>query len=162
MGKIAISKKYATGPKESGNMFSVYGEIWFSTDSQLASCIDDIRMSVAAQFSNVKTVSLETYRKNGEAVRSPVWIVEDSGKLFIRTDPNSWKAKRIRKNPSVRLAPSDMRGNVKGEWVKGEASFVVDQEESGRVLKLFSKKYGLMGKLVGLRGGSSVVLTIKV
>lgn len=90
-------------------------------------------------------------------------MVEEKGKLFIRTDPNSWKAKRIRKSPNVRLAPSDLRGNVKGDWVKGEAGFLLDVEESKKILKGFEKKYGLMAKLVGLRGNSRVaVLTIKI
>ena len=98
------------------------------------------------QFTTARNISLETYRKNGDPVRTTVLVVEDAGKLFVRTDPRSGKVKRIRRNPKVRVAPSDMRGNTKGDWVEGEASFVKGAEAE-RVLGLFGKKYGLMVRL---------------
>ena len=120
----------------------------------------------AAQFSSQKTISLETYKKNGDPVKSPVWVIEENGMLYVRSDPKSWKIKRIRKNPSVRLAPCTMSGKVKGDWLKGEAHFV-DGEGTKQVLKLFNKKYGLMIKILNfysrLRGRSVVtVIAIKV
>ena len=103
----------------------------------------------AAQFSSQKTISLETYKKNGNPVKSPVWVIEENGMLYVRSDPKSWKIKRIRKNSSVRLAPSTMSGKVKGDWMKGETHFV-DGEEAKRVLNLFNKKYGFMIKTTQL------------
>ncbi len=81
-------------------------------------------------------------------MRTTVWLVEDSGVLYFRTDPKSGKAKRIRLNPHVRVARSDIGGNVKGTWVDGEAR-QVDEKESGRVRDLFRKKYGLQIRLLG-------------
>ena len=86
--------------------------------------------------------------------------------LYIRTGPESWKVKRIRKNPSVRLAPSTMSGKVKGDWVKGEAHFV-DGEEAKEDRWAFNKKYGFMIKILNfynkLRGRKVVsVIAIKV
>ena len=104
-------------------------------------------MSPGKAFSKERYISLETYKKSGEAVRTPVWLIEEGGVVFIRTDPSSWKAKRMRRNHRVRLAPSDMRGTPKGEWVDGEARFV-EGEEAERVLKLITKKYGLMGRVI--------------
>jgi PPOX class probable F420-dependent enzyme len=95
----------------------------------------------AKRFSNEKYISLETYKKNGGAVKSPVWVVEDGGVVYVRTDPTSWKAKRIRKNPRVRIAASDMRGKVTGQWVDGEAHFIEGQE-ADRKIEMFKKKYG--------------------
>jgi uncharacterized protein len=120
----------------------------------------------ATRFSSDKTISLETYKKNGDPVKSPVWVVEENGLLYVRSDPKSWKIKRIKKNPSVRLASCTMSGKVKGDWLKGEAHFV-DGDEAKRVLKLFNKKYGFMIKLLNfynrLRGRSAVtVVAIKV
>jgi PPOX class probable F420-dependent enzyme len=124
------------------------------------------RVMSAAQFSSQKVISLETYKKNGDPVKSPVWVIEDNGTLYVRTGPESWKAKRMRKNPSVRVAPSTMSGKVKGNWVKGEAHFV-EGEDAKRILKLFNKKYGFMIKLLNfynrLRGRKVVaVISIKV
>ena len=114
-------------------------------------------METAKQFSDARYISLETFRKSGVGVRTTVWLVEDGGVLYFRTDPKSGKAKRIRLNPHVRVARSDMGGNVKGAWVDGEAG-QVDEKESDRVRDLFRKKYGLQIRLLGgisrLTGGA--------
>jgi hypothetical protein len=125
-------------------------------------------VGLVKEFSDARYISLETFRKSGVAVRTTVWLVEDGGLLYVRTDPKSGKAKRIRLNPHVRVAKSDMGGNIKGEWVDGEAR-QVDEEESDRVRKLFKKKYGLQIGLFGaisrLSGGhmnDSLVLSIQL
>jgi hypothetical protein len=107
-----------------------------------------LRLELAKQFSDARYISLETFRKNGASVKTTVWLVEDGGVLYFRTDPKSGKAKRIRLNPHVRVARSDMGGNVKGAWVEGEAK-QVDEKESDRVRTLFRKKYGLQIRLLG-------------
>ena len=73
-----------------------------------------------AQFSNQKYVNLETYRKNGQAVQTPVWFVIDNGQISIRTDENSGKIKRAKKNPHVRITPCNARGYPKGRWADEE------------------------------------------
>jgi hypothetical protein len=105
-------------------------------------------LETAKQFSDARYISLETFRKNGVGVRTTVWLVEDGGVLYFRTDPKSGKAKRIRLNPHVRIAKSDMRGNIKGPWADGEAK-QIDEKESDRVRGLFKKKYGLQIRLLG-------------
>ena len=123
-------------------------------------------MESAKRFSNEKYISLESYRKNGEAVKSPVWVVEEGGVVYVRTDPTSWKAKRIRKNPRVRIAASDMRGKVTGQWVDGEARFIEGQEADQKI-ELFKKKYGAGLRLTdffnGVRGRhSTAVISIEL
>jgi len=73
------------------------------------------------QFANQQVLNLETYRKDGQAMRTPVWFAEDSGVLFLHTVKNSGKVKRICRTARVRVAPCDMLGTVKGEWIEGEA-----------------------------------------
>lgn len=112
-----------------------------------------------SDLSSASYISLETYKKDGTPVRTPVWLVADGATVFVRTDPNSGKVKRIRKNHHVKLAPSDMRGNVKGAWVEGEARFV-EGDAAQEVLKLFSKKYRTAHALLTLtrrlRGNSTL------
>lgn len=105
-------------------------------------------MSLAEQFSKARYISLETFRKSGVGVKTTVWLVEDNGLLYVRTSPKSGKAKRIRRNPRVRLAESDMRGNIKGNWVDGEARRV-EEKESDRIRGLFMIKYGTQIRLLG-------------
>ena len=123
-------------------------------------------MSVARQFANQKCVSLETYRADGTPVRTTVWVLEESGTLYIRTGPKTGKVKRIRKNPHVRLASSDMNGKVTGSWAGGEAQ-IQDGADSARILGLFRKKYGMTGRLIEffneLRGRrATVVIAVKL
>jgi PPOX class probable F420-dependent enzyme len=61
-----------------------------------------------------KYISLKTFRKNGEGVATPVWFGEETDKLYVMTRSDLGKAKRIRNNPQVRLAPCTIRGKVTG------------------------------------------------
>ena len=97
-----------------------------------------------------KYINLETYRKDGRGVRTPVWFVEsssgDGSILYVRTSDDTGKYKRIRNNPSVQVAPCDMRGSVKGKWVKGEAR-IASEEEKLKAFKMLEKKYGIIYKM---------------
>jgi PPOX class probable F420-dependent enzyme len=102
-----------------------------------------------SQFAGQKYLNLETYRKNGNAVATPVWFAEDAGVLYIYSLANAGKVKRIRNNPRVRVMPCDMRGKPKGEWVEGAAR-ILDDAGSERAHRLLDKKYGWMKKVGGL------------
>ena len=101
------------------------------------------------QFAGQKYLNLETYRKNGEAVATPVWFAEDAGVLYIYSLANAGKVKRIRNNPRVRVMPCDVRGKPKGEWVEALAR-VLDDAGAERAHRLLDKKYGWMKKIGGL------------
>ena len=101
-------------------------------------------------FAGEKYINLETYRKSGSGVKTPVWFVEsdddNNNKIYIRTSEDTGKYKRIRHNQSVQLAPCDMRGSIKGKWVKGEAR-IANEEEKLKAFKMLEKKYGIMYKM---------------
>jgi PPOX class probable F420-dependent enzyme len=60
-----------------------------------------------------KYVLLTTFRKNGDGVATPVWIVAlPDGTAGLTTEVDSGKVKRIRNNPSVTLQPCNLRGKV--------------------------------------------------
>lgn len=96
------------------------------------------------QFENQQYLNIETFRKNGQGVKTPVWFAQDGGTLLIWTQADSGKAKRIRRDGKVRIAPSTASGEPVGEWVNAKA----DVEESANGLmhieKLFKDKYGFM------------------
>jgi uncharacterized protein len=54
------------------------------------------------QFSGRRYINLESYKRNGEPKQTPVQSLEHDGLIYVRTDPTSWKVKRIRRNPHVR------------------------------------------------------------
>ena len=102
-----------------------------------------------SEFASQKHISLETYRKTGDSVRTPVWFIEENGELFVRTDSSTGKIKRIRNNPRVRIAPCNARGAVKGKWVDGEAR-MIEAESSEHVFSLLRKKYGMSYRIIRL------------
>jgi uncharacterized protein len=116
-----------------------------------------------SQFTGEKYLSLETYRKSGKEVRTPVWFVENSGMLYVRTGMDTGKYKRILNNKSVRIAPCDMRGKVKGKWAGAEAR-LAPQEQAREAYRLLEKKYGLIYKMTRafLGGKDYVIIAIKV
>jgi PPOX class probable F420-dependent enzyme len=111
-------------------------------------------------------ISLETFRKNGQGVKTPVWVTGEGDKLYVWTQGASWKVKRIRNNSQVRLAKSDQRGNTSGDWFLAQARVLDTPEEKKKMQQRLAKKYGLMFRLFQLmgrlrRGGDQVVIEIE-
>lgn len=109
-----------------------------------------------AAFSGKKYLNLETFKKSGDGVKTPVWFAEDTGanpdssdtKLYLYTIGVSGKVKRIRNNPLVKIAPCDARGRVNGEWVDARAEIVTGAEaEHGT--KLLNRKYFPLKQVMG-------------
>jgi hypothetical protein len=100
-----------------------------------------------AQFSG-KYINLETYRKSGLAVSTPVWFMAEGDRIIVVTRSETGKVKRLRNNDKVRIMPSGMRGEPQGEWAEGKARFL-DKDELEKALKARSKKYGFQAKLAG-------------
>ena len=122
-------------------------------------------MDRLAQFSNQSYLNLETYRKSGQVVRTPLWFIEDHGVLYMRTPAVSAKVRRIRNNPRVRVVPSDWRGNPAGVWIDGEAD-LIDAHEADWVNQRIKRKYGLLKRLIDLRARlkrvEPVVIAVRV
>jgi len=95
------------------------------------------------QFLNTEYMRLETFKKNGQSVATPVWFVEDGQVLYVRSYANSGKVKRMANNSRVRVAPSDPLGHPKGVTIEGNAR-MVDGMKSVQVSQLLYRKYGLM------------------
>lgn len=92
-----------------------------------------------ARFSGRRYINLESYKKSGESKLTPVQSIEDAGLIYVRTDPRTWKVKRIRRNPSVRIVPSDRNGKPTEGCAAGEAR-ILEGEESNRAMKLFREE----------------------
>lgn len=95
-------------------------------------------------------VSLTTFKRNGEGVSTPMWIGRDGAELFVWTPADSWKVKRVRNNPRVRLAPSSRFGKVREgvSPVEGTAQVAIDAETVDRLQAEIRRKYGLEYYLV--------------
>jgi uncharacterized protein len=96
-------------------------------------------------------INFETYRRNGQPVATPVWFtIDDNGKMiYVVTRTETGKVKRLRNNSKVRIVPCGMRGQPKGEWLNGKATFATP-EQLEIALKQRNKKYGLKAWLSGI------------
>jgi PPOX class probable F420-dependent enzyme len=99
-------------------------------------------------FHDAKYLSLESYRKGGASVRTPVWFAagsedfpnSDIQTLYVYITADSGKAKRIRRCTSVRIAACDVRGRVTAPWTDALAE-VVTGEESELGMRLLDRKH---------------------
>jgi PPOX class probable F420-dependent enzyme len=101
-----------------------------------------------AAFAGHKYLNLETFKKSGDGVKTPVWFAADSSasldssevKLYVYTIGVSGKVKRIRNNGRVRIAACNARGGLRGDWVDARAE-IVSGAEAEQGMELLNKKY---------------------
>ena len=125
--------------------------------------IADVVPASAASFAPLArqgTVLLTTFRRDGTPVGTPVSIVVEGGRAFIRTWDSAGKAKRIRSNPEVTIAPGTAGGRPTGPPVPAQTR-ILTGEESARAGRLLAGKYprlhGLLVPLVHrLRGNTTM------
>jgi PPOX class probable F420-dependent enzyme len=89
-----------------------------------------------------KYVSLATFRRDGSAVATPVWFAIEGERLLIRTESQSWKVKRIRRNPAVTIAACSPTGALQGAPVPAHAEILPDAE-AARIYRLITRRYRL-------------------
>ena len=90
-------------------------------------------------------VLLTTYRRSGEPVQTPVWVLPDAGAAIVSTPEGAGKLKRLRNDPRVTIAPCDRRGNVEdgAPVVEGRAEIITDTAASEAVNRRLARKYGI-------------------
>ncbi|RKE18461.1 PPOX class F420-dependent oxidoreductase [Streptomyces sp. TLI_171] len=93
-----------------------------------------------------KYLLITSYKKDGSAVPTPVWVVRDGDALGVWTVADSWKVKRIRRRAEVLAGPCDVRGNPTGESVPATAT-LADADTTERYRQLLARKYGVLGRL---------------
>jgi uncharacterized protein len=99
-------------------------------------------------FAGYKYLNLETFKKSGDGVKTPIWFAAEpsasldssDAKLYAYTIGVSGKVKRIRNNARVRIAPCDVKGRVLGDWVDARVE-IVTGEEAEHGIQLLNKKY---------------------
>jgi hypothetical protein len=93
-------------------------------------------------------VNLETFKRDGSGVRTPVWVASLDGKMVIFTDGTSYKVKRLRRNPKVCVAACDVRGGTAGPWAEGTCTIVDAPDREERAYEVLRAKYGLQMRAI--------------
>jgi PPOX class probable F420-dependent enzyme len=97
-----------------------------------------------------KTVLLHTFKRDGSPVATPVSIAFDGDRVFFRTYDKAGKAKRLRRDPRVAVAPSTFRGTVTGPPINGQARLLAPQEAARAATALGRRHPVLQGRMVPL------------
>jgi uncharacterized protein len=100
-------------------------------------------MAPFAQLDDARYLSLATYKRSGDEVRTPLWFAQNGGTLYVMTRNDSWKYKRLRNNPQVRVAQCDVRGHVTGDWENAVARILAGPEDA-TARSALRKKYWLL------------------
>jgi PPOX class probable F420-dependent enzyme len=103
-------------------------------------------------FEKQKYLNIETFRKNGQGVKTPVWFAEDGNMLMIWTEADSGKVKRIRRDGKVCVVPSTASGEPIGEWLEAQARVDDSTETVNLAANLFKQKYGVMFNVFATMG----------
>jgi PPOX class probable F420-dependent enzyme len=92
-------------------------------------------------------VVLTTFRRDGRAVPTPIWVAGDGGELVLWSERKAGKVKRIRNSGRVEVQACDVRGKkTHGAVVSGQAR-LLDLSESDRVRRAITRKYGIVGRV---------------
>lgn len=115
-----------------------------------------------SHLSGHKYALLVTYKRSGEGVPTPVWFgIDPDGRFYCRTGKLAAKAKRIRNNPRVKVAPCSVRGVPKGPYAEGTAR-VLDHADEDRAEKAIQSNYGTFRKIYEGSAGSMEAFYIEV
>jgi PPOX class probable F420-dependent enzyme len=99
-------------------------------------------MALDTPFDDAQYISVRSFKRDGNAVDTPVWCAPLDGKLVIFTLRETYKVKRVQRNPRVQVARCDVRGNLRGSWQDGTCHLVEDREQEARAYAALTRKYG--------------------
>jgi PPOX class probable F420-dependent enzyme len=104
---------------------------------------DEVPSAALAPFTHQKTISLETRKRDGTWVATPVSIAVHGNHAYFRTYDKAWKAKRLANFPEVRFAPCTLRGRPTGPEVHADARLLHGDEAVGAA-SILARKYPLL------------------
>jgi hypothetical protein len=107
--------------------------------------------AAAALLARSRYLNLGTYRRSGALVETPLWFaLRADGILVAFTQAGSGKVKRLRAMPSVRVAPCDARGQLRGPWQEARAQLAPDPARARAGLDALRARYGWQFRLLEL------------
>jgi hypothetical protein len=98
-------------------------------------------------FTNAKYILLTTFRKNGTAVGTAVWFVEDDGRLLVWSAAEAGKVKRIRANGRATVSVCTVNGRATTDPIEATAR-ILPAEDGPKVQRLLTSKYGIVKRLL--------------
>jgi len=127
------------------------------------------RHNAAHPFDNVprrkRFVSLTTFRANGTPVATPLWFGWHEDGIVVITPATASKLKRLRRNPSVLVAPCTSQGSLTGSAREGRGEFVPAADRRS-ALRAIARRYPIPAAVLWLemwrRGRRSAPVYLKI
>lgn len=116
-------------------------------DSNIRRCWRDL--AVPGQSPRGPVLCAETFRRDGSAVSTPIWLAPAGGHWYGYTPGRSGKVRRIARNPSIKVATSDFHGQPRGDWWAGQAR-ILPPSQLSTAKRALRTKYGLKFRLFTL------------
>jgi PPOX class probable F420-dependent enzyme len=95
-------------------------------------------------------ISLVTFKRNGDAVRTPVWFAGCNDKFYVFTEAASWKVKRLGRDDHIRVAPCSVAGKIQGDWCEGRGRVIEDEKTIADAYAALDRKYTWQMRLLNL------------
>jgi PPOX class probable F420-dependent enzyme len=102
---------------------------------------------MAKKLADETYISLETFKRDGNGVKTPVWCAPMDGKIVIFTERGAFKVKRVGRNPRVRAAACDLLGKTRGPWSEGSCRVVDSPDVEKRAYAALHRKYGWLMRM---------------
>lgn len=104
-------------------------------------------MPIPDHLLSAEYVSLATFRKNGDAVATPIWAAPVEGKLYAFSEAKAGKMKRLKNFSKARLVECNSSGKLLGVWQDASAYIVDQPDEIEAAKKALTAKYGWKMKI---------------
>jgi hypothetical protein len=105
-------------------------------------------------------VALTTYRRDGTPVTTPVWAAAEGESLYLFSNANAGKVKRLRNSSRAAIAPCTATGTITGAQLSAEA-FNLASDQMPKVWRLLTKKYGMAARLFMVYDRARALLRMK-
>ena len=99
-------------------------------------------MTAGDEITGSRYISLTTFRRDGRPVATPVWQAPHDGELFIVSEADAGKVKRLRNNTTVRVAVCDLRGRVAPNAPAADGTArLLSEVETAAARELIARRY---------------------
>lgn len=88
-------------------------------------------------------ILLVTYKRDGTPIPSPVWFARDGEELYVWTEINAFKAKRLRNDPRALIAACSPRGVPRGEPIAAVGRVLTDEAERHHAAQVIRSSWGI-------------------
>jgi PPOX class probable F420-dependent enzyme len=94
-----------------------------------------------------------TYKRDGTPVAHPVWPGYDGDRVFLWTEVEAFKAKRLRRNPDALIAPCSFRGKPLGPPIAAHGRILETDAERAHAEATIRAQWGSKRKTFAAAAG---------